>query len=107
MTNVQPAGFVVLDGVTIRATGKDPYQAWANFATNLYQDGLKWVVTPLGIAPSEEPPISEARGYVLSCDCQIFPATAALLSQVEVEGAAVVWRSIDDLICTKAEAGKA
>ena len=96
---IPSAGCVVCDQHGIHGAGIDADQAWHDFKAGM-------AMANITVLQSDTDTHDTGSSTRLS-DYRCFPATAALMAQVEAEGGAIAWGYINKIACTVAEEDEA
>ncbi len=95
-TEVQAAGYIVADNETIWGYGETADAAWSHMLEEMRMNGIQ-------VLDDGEEAEHELAATADADDFRIWPASAALLADVERRGGDIAWRRVGGVACTVAE----
>lgn len=94
MSNTSPSGYVVADkSGLIHGIGDSASSAWADAESTLGHAGI-------AILSDDDDTSEELGSWMRRSDLVAWPATAALIQDVETRGGAIAWTNIGRVACT-------
>ena len=106
---IPSAGCVVCDQQGIHGAGIDADQAWHDFKAQMTIANITVLLNDIDThdIDTHDTDTYDMVSYTRFSDYRCFPATAALMAQVEAEGGAIAWGYINKIACTVAEEDEA
>lgn len=106
-TKIESAGYVVIGGDHIQATGATAEAAWSEFLKTMGQINVTVVDDVDAGEEVTNEMIENGHSYVRASTQKVQSASAALLAQVEAQGGAISWGSVGGIACTRDEEDEA
>lgn len=103
ITKIESAGFIVIGGDHIQATGKTADAAWSEFLATMSQSGVTVVDDVDAGEEVTNEMIENGHSFVRASTQKIQAASAALLAEVEEKGGAISWGYQGGIACTRNE----
>ena len=97
-TKIKAAGYIVADENVIHAVGATVKEAWDNFLNTMGKIGVT-VIDDIGGEKVTEDMIDNSHEYTFASKNEIFPASAALLADVEDMGGDIAWGTVGGVCC--------